>query len=145
MRVLLAFLPFAAALAAASRDTPLRVWREPLLYASAEDVAARLREVLGPMPTLGVAAIRADTASNALVLVATEEAHARLAPLWRGEAPPENGQDVHVLPLRHADARQVAAVLGVVADEATNSLVIVAPPPAWEGLRARARALDRVR
>jgi general secretion pathway protein D len=112
-----------------------QIWIEPIHYGSAADIAARLNEVFDikgggggggkpgekGAPATGVASgsdvhvtkILADDRSNALVIIATERAYMRILEfVKRLDVPANVGEgEIHVVPLQHADAVELAKTL----------------------------------
>jgi general secretion pathway protein D len=111
-----------------------QIWIEPVHYAAATDVAARINDLFdvkagaspskgappgpgGPSPTGGggelhVAKIVPDDRTNSLVIVATERAYLRILELIKRIDVPQSGEgEIHVLPLQHADATELTKTL----------------------------------
>jgi general secretion pathway protein D len=105
-----------------------QIWIEPVHYSIASDIAARLNEVFD---TKGGAAkpgekavavagggdvhvtkIFADDRSNSVVIIGTERAYLRILELIKRLDVPHSGEgEIHVLPLQHADAVELAKTL----------------------------------
>src|SRR5262245_44733390 len=96
--------------AAAQPAAGERVWREPIHYASAAEVARHLREIVPG------ARISADEATNTLIIVGPEETYLRIVEMIRRAPDPPSDPDarIHVVPLRDADASEVAQALEAV-------------------------------
>jgi general secretion pathway protein D len=167
-----------------------RMWIEPVRNGSAGDMAKRVNELfeLGtPAPgtpgTAGAGASRgglskviADEQTNSLIIVGTDDSYARLLEiLKRLDAHSTDGGRVHVLPLQHAIADELAPILTqmlggaapagrnqqpaqggnaggmfegevrVTADKSTNSLVITSSNRDYATLRLVIEKLDRPR
>ena len=112
-----------------------RIYVEPIHYASAEEIKARLEELFetrggGPPPVtprtprgaapaatpagndLHVAKILADDRTNSLIIVATERSYERMLELIeRLDVPQTTEGELHVLPLQHADATELTKTL----------------------------------
>ncbi|OJY27966.1 MAG: type II secretion system protein GspD, partial [Myxococcales bacterium 68-20] len=112
-----------------------RIYFEPIHYASAEEIKARLEELFdtrggGPPPVtartprgaapaatsagkdLHVAKILADDRTNSLIIVATERSYERMLELIeRLDVPQTSEGELHVLPLQHADATELTKTL----------------------------------
>jgi hypothetical protein len=109
---------------------------------------------LGGLPPSGT--FIADDETGALVIVADENTYRHVLELLARGAPDHPTQgDVHVLPLARADAREIVRQLSptleglhekppprVTADVATNSIVLIASPAAFETLAKAVKALD---
>ncbi len=117
-----------------------QVFIEPINYAAAGDIAQRVNELFdvkggggsptpAPAPGAGgkpgaaggsagggadrIAKIVADERTNSLVIVATEKAYLRILELVKRLDVPQTGEgEIHVLPLQHADAIELAKTLG---------------------------------
>jgi general secretion pathway protein D len=111
-----------------------RVWLEPVHYASASELAARLDETFdvrasnarrgaSPAGTTGapgglggsdgrVEKVVADARSNSLLIVASEPAYLRVLEVIRRLDTPLRGEGgIHVIALRHVDAMDLARTL----------------------------------
>jgi general secretion pathway protein D len=110
-----------------------QVWIEPIHYAAASDVAARVNELFdvkggggakgaapagaagaaaAPAGDLHIAKILPDDRSNSLVIVATERAYLRMLELIKRLDVPQSGEgEIHVLPLQHADSTELSKTL----------------------------------
>jgi len=109
-----------------------QIWIEPIHYGMASDIAQRLDEVFdlkgggggGPtkepgkgVPSLAsdlhIAKILPDDRSNSLVIISTERAYLRILEfIKRLDVPMRTGEgEIHVLPLEHADATELAKTL----------------------------------
>jgi general secretion pathway protein D len=154
-----------------------KMWIEPVHYGAAKDMAARINELfeLGgadPAAGGGLGKVIADEQTNSLIVVGTEESYLKLLELLKrldGEPMGDAGK-VHVLPLQHAVAEELAntltqmlsgaakgqqpggAVAGifegeirVTADKPTNALVITASNRDYAALRLVIVQLDQPR
>jgi general secretion pathway protein D len=108
-----------------------QIWIEPIHYGIASDVAARLNEVFdlkggaGAAPAgkpgekgaasgsdVHVTKILADDRSNSIVIIGTERAYLRILEFIKRLDVPHSGEgEIHVLPLQHADAVELAKTL----------------------------------
>jgi general secretion pathway protein D len=165
-----------------------QVWIEPIHYGIASDVSARLNEVFdlkGGTPAKGekapassdvhVSKIIADDRSNSIVIIATERAYLRVLEFIKRLDVPHSGEgEIHVLPLQHADAIELAKTLNeivtgaqaaggaqakpgttqlaifesgikVSADKATNSVVVTSSLRDFANLRTVIDRLDQAR
>lgn len=128
-----------------------QIWIEPVHYTAASDVANRLNEVFelkggggggaaaGAKPggapgapatghagagggDLHIAKILPDDRSNSLVIVATERAYLRVLEFIKRIDVPHSGEgEIHVLPLQHADAIDLAKTLNEIITGATQA------------------------
>jgi general secretion pathway protein D len=167
-----------------------QIWIEPIHYGIASDVSARLNEVFdlkGGAPAKGekgappstdvhVSKIIADDRSNSIVIIATERAYLRILEFIKRLDVPHSGEgEIHVLPLQHADAIELAKTLNeivtgaqaagggsqpkpgtmaltifesgvkVSADKATNSVVVTSSLRDFANLRTVIDRLDQAR
>jgi general secretion pathway protein D len=121
-----------------------QVWIEPIHYASASDIAARINDLFdlkaaagpgggkttgaGAAPaaqgSLHVTKVVADDRSNSVIIVATEPAYLRILEfIKRLDLPQSAGADggeIHVLPLQHADAVELTKTLNDIISGATQ-------------------------
>jgi len=107
-----------------------QIWIEPIHYASAADVAARIEELFDVKAAnapaaagggakanpsgrdLHVSKIIADARTNSVVIVATEHAYLRILEIIKRLDVPQTGEgEIHVLPLQHADAVDMTKTL----------------------------------
>jgi general secretion pathway protein D len=106
-----------------------QIWIEPIHYAIASDVASRLNEVFdlksggggapakpgekGPASSdVHVTKILADDRSNSVVIIGTERSYLRILEFIKRLDIPHSGEgEIHVLPLQHADAVELAKTL----------------------------------
>lgn len=113
-----------------------QIFIEPIHYSSASDIEKKLNELFevkgggaaapsprggaaggapSAAPTTGeihVAKVVADDRSNSLIIVATERAYLRMLELIKRIDVPQTGEgEIHVLPLQHADATELAKTL----------------------------------
>lgn len=93
-----------------------KMWIQPVHYGSAEEIAKQLNEIFEVGKPGGGASgldrVIGDELTNSLVVVGTEESYGKLLNLLRrvDVAPSANGR-VHVLPLEHAVAEEIASTL----------------------------------
>jgi general secretion pathway protein D len=100
-----------------------RMWIEPVQNGSAGDLAKRVNELfeLGSAPgqppgagakASGLSKVIADEQTNSLIIVGTDDSYAKLLDLLkRLDAHTTDGGRVHVLPLQHAIADELAPTL----------------------------------
>jgi general secretion pathway protein D len=103
-----------------------QVWIEPIHYAIASDVSARLNEVFDlkggttakgekgapPSTDIHVSKIIADDRSNSVVIIATERAYLRILEFIKRVDVPHSGEgEIHLLALQHADALELTKTL----------------------------------
>ena len=169
-----------------------QVWIEPIHYAGAQEIAAKLSEIFdvsksgGAAPATGKAPgsqavdarltkIVAEERTNSLVIIGTEKAYLRILELIKRVDVPLTGEgELHVLPLQHADAEELAKTLNdvstkgapgappapgspksatgvfegairITADKSTNSLVITSSLRDYAALRNVIDRLDQAR
>jgi general secretion pathway protein D len=165
-----------------------QIWIEPIHYGIASDVSARLNEVFdlkGGQPAKGekapaqsdvhVSKIIADDRSNSIVIIGTERAYLRILEFIKRLDVPHSGEgEIHVLPLQHADAIELAKTLNeivtgaqaasggqpkpgtmaltifesgvkVSADKATNAIVVTSSLRDFANLRTVIDRLDQPR
>jgi general secretion pathway protein D len=163
-----------------------QVWVEPMHYMTATEISQRINEIFDVKPgtpaapkTPGsalndthIGKIIPDDRSNSLIIVATERGYLRVLELIRRLDVPNTGEgEVHVLPLQHAMAEEMATTLNailtaapqaprpgqpatagifegsvkVTADKATNSLVITSSLRDYGALHTVVDRLDRAR
>jgi general secretion pathway protein D len=156
-----------------------RMWIEPVYYSSAVDLAKQLNEIYDLKNKEGgggLEKIIAEEQTNSLIVIGSEESYLRLLELIkRIDIAPAAEGDIHVLPLQHADAdelaktlttmisgrtskkstkgtapaQQVAEVfegeLRITADKPTNSLVISSSGHDFAQLRLVIEKLDQKR
>ncbi len=103
------------------------MWIEPVHYGSANEMAQRINEVFGLNAAPGAAGapggaggasagglskVVADQQSNSLIILGTEDSYTKLLEvLKRLDAQPGDSGRIRVLPLQHAKAEELAAVL----------------------------------
>ena len=161
-----------------------RMWIEPVQHGSAQDLAKRVNELFevgGPGKDgkagaggSGLTRVVADDVSNSLIVVGTEDSYLKMLELLKrlDSSGVEFGR-VHVLPLQHAIADELAATLTqmlagqpagkgqqaaggtaggmfegevrVTADKSTNSLLITSSNRDYATLRLVVDKLDRPR
>src|SRR5207253_1858281 len=104
-----------------------QVWVEPIHYANASEIAAKLSEILditkgAAAPTTKgpgsqgadarVTKLVADDRTNSLIIIGTEKAYVRIIELLKRTDVPLTGEgEIHVLPLQHADAEELSKTL----------------------------------
>lgn len=107
-----------------------QIWIEPIHYGIASDISARLNEVFdlkagapaggkpgaGPPAALAgdvhVTKILPDDRSNSVIVIGTERAYLRILEFIKRLDVPHTGEgEIHVLPLQHADAVELAKTL----------------------------------
>ena len=101
-----------------------QLWVEPIHYASAEEVANKLNEILdlkggGAGGKAGAAGggkggarIIPDNRTNSLIVTSTSPDYARLLELIKRIDVPQSGEgEVHVLPLQHAGCKELSGTL----------------------------------
>jgi general secretion pathway protein D len=109
-----------------------QLWVEPIHYTTATDMAQRVNDIFdvkaaaapapGKPPGVGAAGgdmritkIIPEDRTNTLVIVGTERAYLRVLELVRRLDVPNTGEgEVHVLPLQHAMAEELAATLNAI-------------------------------
>ncbi len=118
-----------------------QIWIEPVHYASATEVATRLNELFdvksgsGAAPSKGgaapgsaaagvgelhVAKILPDDRTGSLIIVATEKAYLRMLELIKKIDVPQTAEgEIHVIPLQHADAKELAKTIDGIVQGAT--------------------------
>jgi general secretion pathway protein D len=164
-----------------------QVWVEPMHYMTATEISQRINEIFDVKPGAAPAQPKApgsalsdthigkiipDDRSNSLIIVATERGYLRVLELIRRLDVPNTGEgEVHVLPLQHAMAEEMATTLNsilqaapqaprpgqpatsgifegsvkVTADKPTNSLVITSSLRDFGALHGVIDRLDRAR
>ena len=152
-----------------------RMWIEPVRNGSASDLVKRVNELFelgkanqpGSIAS-GLSRVIADDASNSMIIVGTEDSYLRLLELLkRLDARTVEGGRVHVLPLQHAIAEELAQTLTqmlggskkdpsnaggmfegevrVTPDKSTNSLLITSSNRDYATLRLVVDKLDQPR
>jgi len=155
-----------------------RMWIEPVHYGSAADMAKRINELFeldkgqpGGGGGGGLSKVVADEQTNSLIVVGTDDSYHKLLELMkRIDTQPAAEGKVHVMPLQHATAEELANVLTqmlqgagrqpgqpggpagmfegdvrVIADKATNSLVVTSSGRDYSAMRLVVGKLDRPR
>jgi general secretion pathway protein D len=157
-----------------------RMWIEPVHYGSADDMAKRINELfeLGQGPggqggggSGGLQKVIADEQTNSLIIVGTDDSYEKLLQLMkRIDTQPAAEGRIHVLPLQHATAEDLANVLSqmltsqaqggqpgqpgkgmfegqinVIADKATNSLIVTSSGRDYASMRLVVDKLDQAR
>lgn len=115
------------------------IWVQPVLHASAVELAEKLAEVIGgstggaPSDThVGGARVVADDRTNHLVIVATRDDYARILDLLRElDVPLAKGAKLHAVALQHTSCEHLAPTLAELVGAAS-------PTPAPAGASARA-------
>jgi general secretion pathway protein D len=107
-----------------------QIWLEPVHYMAATDIAARLNDVFelkgaakaGSIGSdLHIAKIIADDRTNSLIIIATERAYLRILEFVKRIDVPHTGEgEIHVLPLQHAEAIDLAKTLNDIISGATQ-------------------------
>ncbi len=126
-----------------------QIWIEPIHYIAASDIANRLNDVFdlhgssgsapaaggkggaaagvpsragGGMSDVHIAKIIPDDRSNSLIIVSTERAYLRVLEFIKRIDVPHSGEgEIHVLPLQHADAVDLAKTLNEIITGATQA------------------------
>jgi len=91
-----------------------QMWIEPVNHGSAVDMAERINELfeVGQGGGSGLSKVVADEQTNSLVVVGNEESYVKLLEVMkRLDNRPGEGGKVHVLPLQHAIAEELAQTL----------------------------------
>ena len=105
-----------------------QMWIEPIHYASASEITARINELFdlkgsssgakgektsGPVGgDLHVTKVVADDRSNSVIIVATERAYMRILEFIKRLDVPQTGEgEIHVIALQHADAVELTKTL----------------------------------
>jgi general secretion pathway protein D len=149
-----------------------KMWIEPVHYGNAEDMAKQLNDLFdlgkaGKGASGGLTKVVADPDTNQLIVVGTEESYLKLLELMnRLESEPASSDKLHVLPLQHAVAEELANTLNqmlqgankkegqptlfegeirVTPDKATNSLLITSSGRDYAHLRLVIDDLDMPR
>ncbi len=156
-----------------------KMWIEPVHYGSADELAKKLNEIYelkGKDQGGGIEKVVPEEQTNSLIIVGTEESYLRVLELLkRIDVPPAAEGDIHVLPLQHADAAELAKTLtsmmsgksankkgkatsgtqavadvfegelAITADKPTNSLVISSSAHDFAQLRLVIEKLDQKR
>jgi general secretion pathway protein D len=156
----------------------VKMWLEPVHYGKAEDVAKQINEIFDLNRQGGggggLVKVIAEESSNSLIVVGTEDSYLKLLELLKrmDTAPAAEGR-IHVLPLQHAVAEELANTLTqmlqgvapgqrgqqaqgpggpmfegdlrVTADKATNSLIITSSGRDYAQLRLTIDQLDMAR
>jgi hypothetical protein len=134
------------------------VWVEPARWLDPPSrIAERLTKVFAPdrgaPATSPTARFVADDETGVLVIVADEKTYLKILEMLTRGAPDHRAQgELRVVLLEHADAREVVRRLSptpggkadvrIVADEATNAVVLTASPGLLDTLVTTVRALD---
>ncbi len=128
-----------------------QIWIEPVHYASASEIAARVNELFDikggapkdekgkPVSAVGagdlhVTKLLPDDRTNSLVIVATERAYMRILEIIKRLDVPQTGEgEIHVLPLQHADAVELTKVLNEIITGAGGNTTAGGVPQKKEG------------
>jgi len=87
-----------------------QIWIHPVHYASADDIAAKLGELIDGGKS---ARILADERNNSVIIVATESDYLRLLEIIKRIDVQQSGEGgIHVLPLQHAQCDELSTTLG---------------------------------
>lgn len=152
-----------------------QMWIEPINHGDAEEMAERINELFEVKEgTGGLSKVLADVQTNSLVIVGNDESYRKLLQiLSKLDARHGEAGSVHVLPLQHAVADELAKTLQqmlsgnkggkkkaratgdaggmfdgdvmVTPDQATNSLVVSSSPRDFAQLRLVVDRLDQPR
>jgi general secretion pathway protein D len=125
-----------------------QIWIEPVHYATATEVAARVSELFdlkggaaagGKAPAgaaassggdLHVAKILPDDRTNSVVIVSTEKAYLRILEIIKKiDVPQSTEGEIHVFPLQHADATELSKTLNEIITGAGAAAGSAAPKP----------------
>lgn len=98
-----------------------QLWVEPVHYGTASDMEKRLSDIFDIKPGAGGKApggssratkIIADDRTNSLIIISTEDVYLRILEVIKRLDVPMSGEgEIHVLPLQHAMAEELAPVL----------------------------------
>lgn len=154
------------------------LWVERVHYRLANDLAQRMSDIFslnqpGPASVSGLTKVIGDQASNSLLIVGRKEGYLRLLEVLKQLDEPPDGQGrVRRLPLQHANAEELAVVLGqivqaakpapqnaggsvadqlfegeikVIADKSTNSLLVTSSGHDYASVRIAVMKLDMPR
>jgi general secretion pathway protein D len=170
-----------------------QIWVEPIHYSGAQEIATKLNEIFDVNKGAGAAPggargpgsqaiesrvtkIIPEERTNSIVVIGTEKAYLRILELIKRLDVPMTGEgEIHVLPLQHADAEELAKTLSditggkggappgpkvpgqpsttavfegtirITADKSTNSLVITSSLRDYASLRNVIDRLDQAR
>ena len=150
-----------------------QMWIEPINHSDAKELAQRINELFEVKAgTGGLTKVIADEQTNSLIVVGNDEAYKKLLQvLTKLDSRPGEAGGVHVLPLQHAVADELAKTLqsmlsgkggkkapkagdaagmfegdvSVTPDKATNSLVVSSSPRDFAQLRLVVDRLDQPR
>jgi general secretion pathway protein D len=111
-----------------------QIWVEPVHYGGASDMVQRLNDIFDIKPAAGgpakgatssdsrITKILADDRSNSLIIVATERSYLRILEVIKRLDVPLSGEgEIHVLPLQHAMAEELAPVLNQIIGGASRT------------------------
>ncbi len=128
------------------------IYAIPLTHVDAASVAATVASLLGSAPGAGASGTRvvADERSNSLFVAGSASDYLRIRALARAiDLDTGDTAQVYLMKLRYAAARDVAAALGpiageikIAADEASNSLLVLAPARDAARLRGLVEEMD---
>ena len=127
-----------------------QLWVEPVHYTTATEMAQRVNDIFdvkaaaAPAPgkppgiasggDMRITKIIPEDRTNTLVIVGTERAYLRVLELVRRLDVPNTGEgEVHVLPLQHAMAEELAATLNAILAGAPGAAKTPGGPPATAG------------
>jgi general secretion pathway protein D len=127
-----------------------QLWVEPIHYTTATEMSQRVNDIFdvkaaaaaAPGKGAGLAAagdmritkIIPEDRTNTLVIIATERAYLRVLELVRRLDVPNTGEgEVHVLPLQHAMAEELAATLNAILAGAPGAAKTPGGPPQTAG------------
>ncbi len=124
-----------------------QIYVEPVHYGTATEFVQRLNEIFDIKPAAAGAAkgaptvgdmritkIIADDRSNSLIIVATERSYLRILEVIKRLDVPITGEgEIHVLPLQHAMAEELAPVLNQILGSGTTAARTAKPAPGATG------------
>jgi general secretion pathway protein D len=114
-----------------------RMWIEPIHYGDARDFATQINEIfsIDPASAGGLTRVIADEQTNSLIIVGSQDSYLKLLEfLKRVDTAPAAEGRIHVLPLQHAVAEELAQTLSRMMTGGG------AAPPAAGGRRGAAAA-----
>ncbi len=128
-----------------------QLWYEPLHYANAAEIAAKLSEIFDvgksatPTPAVKgpgsqavesrVTKVVSDERTNSVIVIGTEKAYLRIVDVLKMLDVPLSGEgQVHVLPLQHADAEELAKTMSDIASKAGTAAAPGAPAKGGAGV-----------
>ncbi len=139
-----------------------QIWVEPIHYSSASEMAAKLNEIFdvskaapgggaaGSTRPPGSQAIEtrvtkiiAEDRTNSLVIIGTEKAYLRILELIKRLDVPMTGEgEIHVLPLQHADAEELAKTLNDITGSKGGAMTPAKPAPGAAGIPANTMVFE---